>query len=499
MGFSVDNRITIFKQYAKSQLLLTSSYMKMFMKFCMRNLPFNLRYRLLSLRKCILETNFNKFVYQFPHLVSSSYKYLITVLGYAIRLCKNLVIKYNYKLFMLSLIVICIVFAWDMQNSPYHVYNTSNMLDLEVLEKPKVPKCKARLVAYNDTISDILMDNGVSWNEIYAILSDKNSKNIFTNLNVGQKLEFCFDHKRNLSTINYYLDDLETFTVEKRQNNFKSYKQSKKYSYERAFAHGVITDSLFAAGKKANMSDTLIMNMADIFAWDIDFSLDLRSGDSFKILYEKKLLDGQVVGEGKILLAQFINRSKTYRAVFFNANKNSGSYYDFAGNSMRKKFLRSPVNFTRISSHFNLKRLHPKLHIIRAHKGVDYAAPTGTKIKAVGNGKVIFKGIKGGYGKVIILQHGSKYSTLYAHLHKFAKSIYEGKKVTQGELIGYVGSTGLATGPHLHYEFRVNGKHKNPVTVKLPDSAPLSKKFMPRFRANNAILLKQFDLLDNAE
>ncbi|EAT10764.1 peptidoglycan DD-metalloendopeptidase family protein [Bermanella marisrubri] len=242
-----------------------------------------------------------------------------------------------------------------------------------------------------------------------------------------------------------------------------------------SFAQGTINTSLFETGMDAGLSNSVIMQLASIFGWDVDFALDIREGDNFSLIYEEKYLDGKKVGDGDILVARFENQGRSYTAVRYADDSGYSQYYTPSGLSMRKAFLRTPVDFTRISSRFNLNRRHPILHKIRAHRGVDYAARTGTPIKAAGDGKVIFAGRKGGYGKVLILQHGSSYTTLYAHLNAFHRTIRRGKKVKQGQIVAYVGSSGLASGPHLHYEFRVNGVHRNPLTVKLPHARPIDE------------------------
>lgn len=256
-------------------------------------------------------------------------------------------------------------------------------------------------------------------------------------------------------------------------------------------ASGEIRSSLFEAAAEAGVSDRTIMNLAGIFAWDIDFVLDIRQGDRFNVVYEELWRDGKRVGEGQILAAEFINQGEDFQAVRYeDPATGEADYYTPAGRSLRKAFVRAPVAFSRISSNFNPSRRHPKLNTIRAHKGVDYAAPTGTPVKAAGDGKVIFRGRKGGYGNVVILQHGGNITTLYAHLSRFAKA-GNGARVRQGQVIGYVGATGLATGPHLHYEYRVNGVHMNPRTVKLPDAEPIAPERMAAFQAVAARLLQQ--------
>ena len=219
------------------------------------------------------------------------------------------------------------------------------------------------------------------------------------------------------------------------------------------------------------------MQLIYIYGWDIDFILDIRKGDSFKVIYEEKYKNREKVGNGPVLAAEFNNQDRKIRAVRYERDNGQVDYYTGTGTNMRKAFLRNPLNFSRISSHFNLRRKHPVLNRIRAHKGVDYAAPTGTPIKVTGDGTIQFLGKKGGYGKSIIVKHGGKYSTLYAHLSRYRKGLKRTQPVKQGQVVGYVGKTGLATGPHLHYEFRVNNRHHNPLTVKLPgaENVPLPR------------------------
>ena len=240
---------------------------------------------------------------------------------------------------------------------------------------------------------------------------------------------------------------------------------------------------MFLAGTNAGMEQSLIMEVASIFGWDIDFALDIRSNDRFSVLYEEHFLNGEKLRNGPILAAEFTNQGKTFKAVRYTDSKGSSNYFTPEGNSMRKAFLRTPVDFARISSHFNLKRKHPVLNRIRAHKGTDYAAPTGTPIKAAGDGKVTWAGTKGGYGRTVMIQHGQSYKTLYAHMRRYGKGIRSGVRVKQGQIIGYVGSSGLATGPHLHYEFYVNGAVRNPVRVSLPKAKAIPKKELANFKA----------------
>jgi murein DD-endopeptidase MepM/ murein hydrolase activator NlpD len=239
----------------------------------------------------------------------------------------------------------------------------------------------------------------------------------------------------------------------------------------------------------------MIMELAAIFGWDIDFALDIRRGDHFTVVYQEYYLEGKKVRDGDILAAEFTNQGKSYRAIrYVDADGNAG-FYTPEGLSLRKAFLRTPVKFSRISSRFTLHRKHPILNRIRAHKGVDYAAPRGTPIRATGDGKVVFRGRKGGYGRTIVIQHGSKYSTLYGHMSRYNGKVKLGRRVRQGQVIGYVGSSGLATGPHLHYEFRIDGVHRNPLTVKLPVAEPIAKRYRDDFQKLATPLIAQLELL----
>lgn len=245
--------------------------------------------------------------------------------------------------------------------------------------------------------------------------------------------------------------------------------------------HGLIESSLFESAVTAGLDDNMIMNLAGIFAWDIDFVLDIRKQDEYFILYEEIWRDGKRVGDGEIIAAEFINRGRVVQAIRHIDSDGRSDYFAPDGRSVRKAFIRAPVDFTRISSNFNPNRRHPILNSIRAHRGVDYAAPSGTNVKAAGDGKVIFRGRKNGYGNAVIVQHGGNITTLYAHLSNFARNAPIGSRVRQGQTIGFVGATGLATAPHLHYEYRVNGVHRNPRTVKLPAAQPINDKYRDQF------------------
>lgn len=343
-------------------------------------------------------------------------------------------------------------------------------------------------VRTGDNLYKIFSRAGVPVKILVAIDRSVQDKS-WTRLYPGEMLEFGFADDQFYG-LTIHRSRLEKWQITKTSSeDYTLEKQEKNPEIQLAYAEGTIESSLFIDAKKAGMSDNMTMELADIFGWDIDFILDIRKGDSFKLVFEEKYLGDEQIGEGAILSAEFVNRGNKFTAIRYEDAKGKVSYYTPDGNSMRKAFRRSPISFARVSSHFNLQRRHPVLHKIRAHRGTDYAAQTGTPIKSTGDGKIIFAGRKGGYGKVVIIQHGQSISTLYAHMSKYAKGIRSGRRVSQGQTIGYVGSTGMASGPHLHYEFRVNGIHKNPLTVKLPKAYPVREDEIGRFKehANMAV------------
>jgi murein DD-endopeptidase MepM/ murein hydrolase activator NlpD len=287
---------------------------------------------------------------------------------------------------------------------------------------------------------------------------------------------------------------LSTLVVEKTENGFAATEQALNLESHTAIKSGVINNSLFAATDAADIPDAIAIQMAEIFGGDIDFHRDLRKGDRFAIVYETHTYRGRPVSNGRILSAEFTNDQKTYTAYWFELEPGRGTYYTADGKSMRKTFLRSPLEFSRVTSGFSGARRHPVLGISRAHKGVDYGAPQGTKVRAVADAVVEFAGKQGGYGNLIILRHQGSYSTAYGHLRGFATGIQKGARVSQGDTIGYVGQTGLATGPHLHYEFRVNAHQVNPLAVSLPTAAPLAAKQIANFKATSEPLREKIEM-----
>ncbi len=348
-------------------------------------------------------------------------------------------------------------------------------------------------VKSGDSLSIIFQRAGLKDRDLYELFNETPEAKELRRIVPGQTIAFQLDEQGKLQQLNYVKDSLNSLNFTRSEDGFISKKVERQPDIQVAFRQATINSSLFMAGKDAGMTGSLIMELANIFAWDIDFALDIRRGDQFRVMYEERYLDGKKIGNGAILAAEFTNQGKTFQSVRYTNTEGASHYYTPSGESMRKEFLRMPVDFARISSHFNLNRKHPVLHTIRAHKGTDYAAARGTPIKASGDGKVIFAGVKGGYGNTVILQHGQAYKTLYAHMHNFGKGVKAGSRVRQGQIIGYVGTTGLSTGPHLHYEFYVNGVVRNPMTVELPKARSIAAAEKANFLAQTQPVVAQLE------
>jgi len=370
---------------------------------------------------------------------------------------------------------------------------TSENIEPTIKEDPinELTQTKIKIKS-GHSLSAIFQKHHLSHQDLYRIMQKGKTAKVLRNLQPGRTLEIESNNQGQLISLSYHLNRLETVSVNRTNDDFTIETTNKPVEKRVNFSEGQIQSSLFEAGKHAGLSDALVMEMAAIFGWDIDFALDIRQGDKFSILYEEQFIQGKKYQTGEILAAEFTNQGKTFKAVRFTDKSGHTNYYTPDGLSMRKAFLRTPVDFRRISSRFG-NRKHPILNRMRLHKGVDYAARRGTPIHSSGDGKVIFKGRKGGYGRVVIIQHGSRYQTLYAHMDGFKRGIHVGKYVKQGQTIGFVGSSGRATGPHLHYEFRVNGTHRNPLTVKLPNAAPIKLAYKKDFMLHAESLLSQLD------
>jgi len=342
-----------------------------------------------------------------------------------------------------------------------------------------------------DNLARIFKQKKLSASTLHKIIHSSELSQSLKNIKPGQRIRFLQASNNDFLALEYAIDRIKTLSIHTNDDDtFSTSVIEKPVKITHVTAVGSINNSLFYDAKQAGLSDRTIMQLANIFGWDIDFAQNLRQGDSFSLLYEAKYIDGKRIENGHILAAEFINRGETFQAARFVDNEGHSEYFSPKGESMRKTFLRNPIDFARVSSHFNLRRKHPVLNKIRAHKGVDYAASTGTPIKATGDGRITYRGIKGGYGRVVIIQHGQKYSSLYAHMSKYGRQ-KKGSYVKQGQVIGYVGKSGLATGPHLHYEFRINGVHRNPLTAKFPSAKPINKKLFAQFKQQTGPLLAQ--------
>ncbi|MFJ4113082.1 peptidoglycan DD-metalloendopeptidase family protein [Pseudomonas sp. NPDC089758] len=364
---------------------------------------------------------------------------------------------------------------------------------LEQKPEATTPGHREVTVARGDTLSTLFEKVGLPANAVHDLLASSKQAKQFSQLKHGQVLQFELDKDGQLASLQSKVSTLETIRLTKTAKGYTFDREISKPLVRTAYAHGVIKSSLSASAQRAGLSHSLTMDMAKVLGYDIDFAQDIRQGDEFDVVYEQKVLDGKVVGTGNILSARFTNRGKTYTAVRYTNKQGNTSYYTADGNSLRKAFIRTPVDFARISSRFSAGRKHPILNKIRAHKGVDYAAPRGTPIKAAGDGRIELAGRRGGYGNTVIIAHGNRYKTLYGHMQGFAKGIKTGSSVKQGQIIGYIGTTGLSTGPHLHYEFQVNGVHVDPLSQKVPMADPIAKAERQRFLQQSKPLIARMD------
>ena len=367
----------------------------------------------------------------------------------------------------------------------------------EVVAQPTAVEWQRFKVKSGDNLSKIFKRAGLGAQDVHRVaLADKKTKH-FNALRPGQTLSLNMEENQ-LITLRIEKSLLKSVEFSLTDDGYKQKTLVLEPEMRQRFVTAEISSSLYLAAKGAGLSENITMKLAEVFGWDIDFALDIRKGDQFRVLFEEKYLDGKRIGDGDILAAEFTNNGDTFAAVRYEDSNGDVNYFTPEGRSMRKAFLRSPVDFRRISSGFTRERYHPVLGVKRPHRGTDYAAKTGTPIKAAGDGKVIWRGTKGGYGRTVIIQHGGNITTLYGHMSKYNSKVKKGSRVKQGQTIGYVGMSGTATGPHLHYEFRVAGVHKNPQTVKLPAAQPIAKKERANFNkvANDMIASLQQNAIE---
>lgn len=351
---------------------------------------------------------------------------------------------------------------------------------------------KEVVIKRNDSLFTILNRLGVVQIDIINLINSKKSS-LLSKIEVGDKISIKVDDNGYLQEL-FYIDDFEKGVQAKRKNNsFVISKYKSQVEKVKVFKHVVIEDSMYMSGLREEIPDSVLMDLAYINGWDIDFTHDIRPGDSYSLIYEEIIINGEKVIDGDILISEFNNQDKRYIAVRFDVDKDSAEYFNLKGENVKKAFLRSPVKLSYISSHYNLKRRHPVLHTIRAHKGVDYAANKGSPVRATGEGTVSFAQYNGGCGNEVKIKHSEDYETRYCHLDSFNPRTKVGRKVKQGQTIGYVGSTGLATGPHLHYEFHVNGKHTNPLKVKFPNASPIKSSQLTSYQTKAENLQKELN------
>ena len=353
-------------------------------------------------------------------------------------------------------------------------------------------------VKSGDNLSAIFSKVGLSDQDLFRILNSSDEAKVLNQVYPGYQLDFLIpvniDGDGELEQLRLLKSPLEGFLFTLNNNNYDVESILNFPQLRPTFKAGTIADSLFMAGQREQIPAVTIMEMANIFGGVIDFILDPRAGDDFSILYDEKYLDGEFIGHGDILATQYTNQGKTFTAVRYIDEEGEAGYYNAEGESMRKAFLRSPIDVFRISSNFNPSRRHPILNTIRAHKGTDYAAPRGTPIRATSDGQVTRASRNGSFGNLVIVKHAGGFETKYAHLSKYANGVKKGKRVRQGDIIGYVGTTGSATGPHLHYEFLMGGVHQNPRTIidKLPKAKSIDPAEMDSFHTQTVDLLKRF-------
>jgi murein DD-endopeptidase MepM/ murein hydrolase activator NlpD len=353
-------------------------------------------------------------------------------------------------------------------------------------------------VQRGDTVASLLNRLGVVEREAVDFLyRSKDLDPIFRQLSPGKTLTARVGSQGELQSLIFPLNGgkNEALLIERGDQGYAVTEQSLPVDVQVHMKSAEIRYSLFGASDSADIPEGIAIQLADIFGGDIDFHRDLRKGDRFSVVYESISHLGKPIRSGRILAAEFTNSGKTYRAIWFQAEDGLGGYYAEDGSNIRKAFLRSPLEFSRITSGFSGARFHPVLKTWRAHKGVDYGAPVGTRVRATGDGIVEFVGTRGGYGKVIALRHQGRHTTLYGHLSGFATGVRTGVRVAQGDTIGFVGATGLASGPHLHYEFRINDVHQNPLAMALPSAPPLTPQQQAAFRDHSQEFLSRLDLL----
>ena len=358
-------------------------------------------------------------------------------------------------------------------------------------EVPSDATVEEVVVGRGDTLSGLLNDHGIAIEELAALLDDEIVERHLTRLRIGQPLAIARLADGSFHSAEIKVGEGLRVSVRRRGEGFAVAAVDLPIEKERVVTSGTIEQSLYLAAERAELRQSTIMALADIFQWELDFARDIRPGDHFSIVYDRLYREGRYIGDGDILAAEFERGGRVYRAIRFVSEDGRSAYYDLDGRAKRRTFLRHPVDVVRITSKFDPNRMHPVLHQIRAHRGVDYGAPHGSPIRATADGVVRFSGVRGAYGNTVVLQHGERTETLYAHMSRISDKSQVGRRVKQGEVIGYVGASGRVTGTHLHYEFRVGGVHVDPLTVELPAAAPLPASERDALRASADTLIGQ--------
>lgn len=368
-------------------------------------------------------------------------------------------------------------------------------LHADPAEASTAPIVRTVTVQPGETLGQIFERFDIAARDLHRLLEHPGARGPLTRIRAGAEFEFEFEPDGAFSAIRFDNEETERTELRLASDGIHESTLARDVQRRTFTASGEIAQSLFAAGAEAGIGDATLLDLANVFSYDIDFASDIRVGDRFTVVYDEIWRDGERLRSGGIVAASFTNQGRKYHAFRYVRSDGREDYFDSEGRPIKKGFLRMPIEFARISSRFNPNRRHPVLGTVRAHQGVDYAAATGTPIRSAGDGRVTFAGWKGGYGRTVIVDHGRGYTTLYGHMSRLGR-FKVGSKVRQGEVIGHVGSSGLATGPHLHYEFRVKGVHRDPLKVTLPKPEPLPAAELARFNSHTGPLIAQLELLE---
>lgn len=412
---------------------------------------------------------------------------------------------------LISFFILKILFNKDYSKTP--AFEQTTIALPEIPQKENAPETKeiakeednnqnekAHVITFKkgDSLARVFKKLNLSNQTLQQILKNNPHTKYLTKINAGQKLEFIIKDN-TLEKLTVPLNIKELLVITRHDLKFISTIEKRKMTVQDCYVSANVQSSIYNTAKKLNISYKLIKKMSDIFSWEIDFSKDVRSGDQFTILYKGYFIEDKLVEIGDIVALTYKNQNKTLEAVGkLNAN-NQYEYFTPNGISLTKAFTRYPIKFSHISSHFSLARKHPTLNVVRPHKGVDLAAPIGTPIKATGDGRIKILGNQSGYGNMIKIEHNKTYSSVYAHMLKFEKGLSVGRYVKRGQVIGYVGQSGVATGPHCHYEFHINKQPKNPTTVDLPRASPIAKSELAQFKAKALTLMASINLYEQAK